>query len=750
MNISALLTSAGINIGLCAVLLCLYSVLRKQPGNAAVYFGRRLAQMHMPNIDTCNLERFVPSASWILKAWESSEAEILSIAGLDAVVFLRLLVFSIRIFSIAAVVCIFAVLPLNYYGQEMVHVVIPSESLDVFTIENVNEESRWLWVHCLALYIISFSACILLYFEYKSIAKMRLAHITQSPPNLSHFSVLVRSVPATTDRSFSESVKCFFTNYHASSYLSHLMVYRTGKVQKLLNDVEKFYKSLVNMKTDPWDQKCRPSRIRCGVCGGSSSSFVYSNELQEIRNPSFDLPESIIREKECPAAFVFFKTRYAAIVAAQVLQSPNPMLWVTELAPEPHDVKWSNLCIPYRQLWIRRIATLLAAIVFMLLFLIPVTFVQGLSQLEQLQQMFPFLKRILKKKLMNQLVTGYLPSVILLLFLYSVPPTMMLFSAVEGCISRSGRKMSACCKVLYFTIWNVFFVNVLSGSVISQLNVISSPKDIPTQLAKAVPRQATFFTTYVLASGWTSLASEIMQPFALICSLFNRFILRSKDDPNLIPAFPYHTEIPKVLLFGLLGFTCSILAPLILPFLLVYFLLAYIVYRNQILNVYISKYESGGQVWPVVHNTTVFSLALTQVIALGVFSIKKSPIASGFTIPLLILTLLFNEYCRQRFHPIFKSISAQDLIEMDRDDEEQGRMEEIHVQLMSAYTQFPADSRELCLGQGGKSEDGSSTQSTESRGLLHFVLGGLSITRIQRVFTWLSMVITLQERGALR
>lgn len=96
------------------------------------------------------------------------------------------------------------------------------------------------------------------------------------------------------------------------------------------------------------------------------------------------------------------------------------------------------------------------------------------------------------RKFMNQLVTGYLPSVILMLFLYIVPPTMMLFSAVEGSISRSGRKKSACRKVLYFMIWNVFFVNVLSGSVISQLNVISSPKGIPAQLARAVPTQVIF------------------------------------------------------------------------------------------------------------------------------------------------------------------------------------------------------------------------------------------------------------------
>lgn len=101
--------------------------------------------------------------------------------------------------------------------------------------------------------------------------------------------------------------------------------------------------------------------------------------------------------QECPAAFVFFKTRYAALMAAQILQSSNPMLWATDIAPEPHDVYWSNICIPYRQLWIRKIATLVASIAFMLVFLIPVTFVQGLTQLEKLQKMFPFLTGILQK-----------------------------------------------------------------------------------------------------------------------------------------------------------------------------------------------------------------------------------------------------------------------------------------------------------------------------------------------------------------
>lgn len=95
--------------------------------------------------------------------------------------------------------------------------------------------------------------------------------------------------------------------------------------------------------------------------------------------------------------------------------------------------------------------------------------------------------------------------------------------------------------------------------------------------------QATFFTTYVLSSGWASLAFEIIQPFPLFCNIFQRLVLCSgQDSYNGTLTFPYHTEVPRILLFGFLGFACSILAPLILPFLLFYFFLAYIVYRNQV------------------------------------------------------------------------------------------------------------------------------------------------------------------------
>ncbi|KAI4297583.1 hypothetical protein L6164_037468 [Bauhinia variegata] len=69
--------------------------------------------------------------------------------------------------------------------------------------------------------------------EFKSITNMRLLHIIGSPPNPSHFIVLVRAIPWCPDESYPDTLKKFLLYYHGSNYLSHQMVYNSGTVQKL-------------------------------------------------------------------------------------------------------------------------------------------------------------------------------------------------------------------------------------------------------------------------------------------------------------------------------------------------------------------------------------------------------------------------------------------------------------------------------------------------------------------------------------
>jgi len=85
-----------------------------------------------------------------------------------------------------------------------------------------------------------------------------------------------------------------------------------------------------------------------------------------------------------------------------------------------------------------------------------------------------------------------------------------------------------------------------------------------------------------VVTSWTSITSELTQTAALFCHLWGKCAKCCRRDASEAPSMPYHSEIPRILLFGLLGLTYFIVAPLILPFVLVYFCLGYFIFRNQV------------------------------------------------------------------------------------------------------------------------------------------------------------------------
>ncbi|CAM8965221.1 unnamed protein product [Rhodiola kirilowii] len=691
MILSALLTSVGINLGLCFLFFTLYSILRNQPNNVKVYAPRLLAegkaaQQHKGHF---NLDSLLPSAGWVRTAWMTSDDEMLSKLGLDALVLIRIFIFSMKVFAFATAVGICILVPVNYLGSqlEIDFSGLPQKSIDSFSISNVNDGSKWLWIHFCAAYVFTGVVCYFLYSEYSYVSRKRIDYFYSSKPQLHHFTILVRGIPKSSTGTYSDSVESFFTEYHLSTYLSHSVVRRSSKIQGIMNDAEKLCKKLSKIKAK---SDGREMYKRSGFLGlwGHRVNLIdhYGKKLEHL--------ESIARKEqtsltEKAAAFVCFKSRYGAAIALHIQQGVNPTEWTTEKAPEPEDIHWPFFSASFMKRWICKLTVIVACVLLTLLFLIPVFLVQGLTHLDQLEKWFPFLKSILKIAVVSQVITGYLPSLILQTFLSYVPPIMILLSALEGYISHSQIEKSACNKVLWFTVWNIFFANVLSGSVLTMANIFLEPKKIPSILAALVPAQASFFIAYVVTSGWTSISSELFRSTLLICN-YLKTIFRCKDEDDFeVPSILYCSTVPKIIFFGLLGIVYFFLAPLILPFLLIYYFMGYIIYRNQLLNVYTPKYETGGKYWPIVHNCTIFSLILMHVIAIGIFGLKMLPLASGLTIPLPVLTLLFNEYCRKRFLPVFQSYPAESLIKKDRDDQNNAMTREFLARLTTAY-QDPA------------------------------------------------------------
>lgn len=93
--------------------------------------------------------------------------------------------------------------------------------------------------------------------------------------------------------------------------------------------------------------------------------------------------------QELPVAFVTFKSRWDAALAAQSQQHLHPLRSITERAPEPRDVYWRNLAISYKIMPFYKIGVIFAAYLLTIFFTVPVTAVQGIARFEKLKKWFP-------------------------------------------------------------------------------------------------------------------------------------------------------------------------------------------------------------------------------------------------------------------------------------------------------------------------------------------------------------------------
>ncbi|KAF2299414.1 hypothetical protein GH714_031869 [Hevea brasiliensis] len=355
MILSALLTSVGINLGLCFLFFTLYSILRKQTGNVFVYAPRLVdKQKSEQQGDDFNLERLLPSAGWVRRAWRLSEEDLLSISGLDALVFTRIFIFSVKVFTFGGIIGIFILLPVNYLGNQLSiddFYDLPNKSLDSFSISNVNDGSNGdcgtgNWV-------------------------LRCGDIW-----LPWLSTMFKGKRDDEVLKFSCSIK----------YQLSLMIN---------SDAEKLYRRLARIKSENHSKQNFKRDGFLGLFGRKVNLLDHYEKKLEDLEDNVRMEQYSLAGEEVPAAFVSFKSRFGAAVALYIQQGINPTEWVTERAPEPQDVHWPFFSASFIRRWFYKLLAVVACIALTILFLIPVVVVQGLANLNQLGIWFPFLKGIL-------------------------------------------------------------------------------------------------------------------------------------------------------------------------------------------------------------------------------------------------------------------------------------------------------------------------------------------------------------------
>ncbi|KAF9360755.1 hypothetical protein BGX26_007881 [Mortierella sp. AD094] len=352
--------------------------------------------------------------------------------------------------------------------------------------------------------------------------------------------------------------------------------------------------------------------------------------------------------------FVTFEEMHSAQILAQTVNTKETLSCETSLAPEPRDVFWDNLNLPPSELGVRSIV--INTTVFFLIFFWsgPIGVFSSFLNLASLEKLLPGISKIAEANpALKSMIQGFLPTVGVTVFLAVVPKILDALCVQQGIQSHSGMARSLYNKYYTFILFNVFLVFTIVGTWAQAFNkVYHNFGELALILAASLPRVSPFFVNYLILKGIGIFPLELLQIGDAFVQVFHGLLSKTPRDyaearapPKLDHGVVYsHTTLSFVIV---LIYSC--IKPLILVFGAIYFALAYLVYKYQLLYVLYHPYESGGRAWPMVYNRVTLGLLIFQLTMLGLFVLNQSYLLGALLIPLPLGTVWFWAWTTKQY-----------------------------------------------------------------------------------------------------
>ncbi|KAE7996140.1 hypothetical protein FH972_000888 [Carpinus fangiana] len=674
MDFTSFLTSLGTSCVIFVILMLLFAWLSKKPGNAVVYYPNRILKGLDP-FDGGSRTR--NPFAWIHEAMTASEQDVISMSGLDTAAYFVFLGTVLGILVMSGIVLLPVLLPVSATDDSVKTAATTSNGtfsdLDKLSMGNITPKSSRLWGFLLATYWVSLVTYYLLWKAYKHVSGLRADALMSPEVKPEQFAILVRDIPGLQGQTRKEQVDLYFRAIYPEKFYRSMVVTDNKVVNKIWEELEGYKKKLARAeamyaksKTTGKPEGVKPTNKTgfLGLCGAKVDSIeYYSAKIHELI-PKLESEQKVtLREKQQNAALVFFTSRVTAAAAAQSLHAQMVDKWTVTDAPEPRQLIWTNLKIKVFQRILRQYVVYFIVALAILFYMIPIAFISALTTLENLKKLIPFIKPVVNIGALKTVLEAFLPQLALIIFLALLPKFLFFLSKAEGIPSVSHAVRAASGKYFYFSVFNVFIGVTVGGALFASLKKIEKhPNSTVDLLANALPGNATFFLTYVALKFFVGYGLELSRIIPLIIYHLKRKYL-CKTEAELKAAWSpgdlgYATRFPGDMLIMTIVLCYSVIAPLILPFGVVYFGLGWLILRNQALKVYVPSYESYGRMWPHMHKRILAALILYQVTMFGYFGTKKF-VYAPLLIPLPILSLLFGYVCSKKFYRFFQDTALE-------------------------------------------------------------------------------------------
>ncbi|KAF9571768.1 hypothetical protein EC968_000214 [Mortierella alpina] len=623
--------------------------------------------------------------SWITASFKVKDTELLQKVGLDAYMYLRFLRMNAMFFAGCTLLAIPILIPINFVnGNE-------KDSLPSMSIGNIKVNEGWrLWFHLVLTYIFCGAALFLLWREMLEYTRRRHSYLlsekhARMPQSTT---ILVTGIPKGLNSEaalfdifnrFPGGVAKIWLNMQPKDLLK-LCKERDYVVTKLemaeYNFVRSAYRKRKKNDSNLAEPRRPMGRISSIPFRGSKVDLInYYTDILCHLNQVIDQAQQSALLEPLNSAFIQFHNQFAAHSAVQTVVHPVPFRMTPMFAEiSPLDVVWENMNLGTLAKKGRHTIVVIAATALVLLLTAPTITISSFANIDKLIEWVPFLSFLRNTEpWLIGIVQGILPPLLLIGMMNLLPIVLTAMAQYEGHERHTAVMLSVMSRYFLFLVVNVLLISTLSGNFIDTTKEVVkmieenkfSLNYITDRMSKNLPSVSTFFITYVLLQSFTGPVLELLQIGPLLLNflfvrIFNKSPRQIWDVQGRLDAANYGIIFPPAILIFCIGMLYATVAPLILPFVTLYFILYYFVFRHQFLYVYHQPIETGGLAFPKAINQAYTGIFIAEITLFGYFLLRvgnSQAIAQVVLMFILILvTAVSLSNMNQAFDPLMVAL----------------------------------------------------------------------------------------------
>jgi hypothetical protein len=376
------------------------------------------------------------------------------------------------------------------------------------------------------------------------------------------------------------------------------------------------------------------------------------------------------KKKPC-ACFIEFDTVRAAQQALRQTGRHSPISATpAESGMVPDQVLWKNISLPKWNVKLKS-AVFTAIITFLCIFwTIPVGVIGAISNIQALTKAVPFLGFINSiPPVVLGVVTGLLPVVLLAVLMALVPIFCTLFAKTfEPTMGAVQLKVQS--WYFAFQVIQVFLITTFSSGAASVVQkIINDPGTAPQLLANNLPKASNFYISYFILLGLLTAAMQMLNLVPLLMvmilgkildktprKMYNRYVNLS--------GLGWGSLYPKFVNLGVIALSYSIIAPLVLGFATVGFILLYLAFRYNVLFTLGTQFDTKGQCYARALQQLTVGIYLSEICLIGLFAINSanSLIDLGpliITVALLVTTIAWHVLMRMKMKKLMTRLLTE-------------------------------------------------------------------------------------------